>query len=118
MTLKALENTLHLMCLTLPVSAAAKLEMFPELPARLVRPGQRVFTILGWTPGLRCVLGGHVMTCGCLVGSYETCLGDYIEIVEMRSRICGKGHCDHLVISRSEHSAHVYSHGVTTLSGR
>jgi hypothetical protein len=95
------------------------LKALAEPSARLVRPGQRVFTILGWTPGLRRLMGGHVMTCGCLVGSYETCQGDFIEIVDVPSRTCGhKEHTEHFVVSRSEHPQRVFFPWRTDLSDR
>lgn len=75
---------------------------------RLVRPGQRVLTILGWTPGLRRLMGGHVMSCGCLVGSYETCQGDFIEIVDVPCTCGHKEHSEHVVVSRSEHPQYVF----------
>jgi hypothetical protein len=35
-------------------------------------PLRRVFTIMGWSPGLRDIVGSRVLACGCLTGSYIT----------------------------------------------
>jgi hypothetical protein len=49
----------------------------------------RARTILGWTPGLRNLVSGHVLPCGCLVGTYETWTRGVITIVDARGRRCG-----------------------------
>jgi len=37
-------------------------------------PGAMVWTLFGWTPGLRQIVAGRVLDCGCLAGLYETCV--------------------------------------------
>jgi hypothetical protein len=46
-------------------------------------------TILGWTPGLRSLVSGAVLPCGCLVGTYETWTQSLITIVDERGTECG-----------------------------
>ena len=50
-------------------------------------------TILGWTPGIRALVGGRVLPCGCLVGIYDTWKGETVTIVDSRGEQCG--HIDH-----------------------
>ena len=45
-------------------------------------------TIFGWSPGLRLTLGGRVLPCGCLVGSYETSRGDVVEVLDAHDDRC------------------------------
>jgi hypothetical protein len=52
----------------------------------------RARTILGWTPGLRNLVSGTVLPCGCLVGTYETWTRSLITIVDERGRGCGDDH--------------------------
>jgi hypothetical protein len=49
---------------------------------------QKVPTFLGWTPGLRSVVAGHVLSCGCLVGVYETRAGAILEVLDARGPDC------------------------------
>ena len=51
-------------------------------------PGRKVLTVLGWTPGLRQLLRGHVLACGCLVGVYQTWDDRLAEIVDGCCRLC------------------------------
>ena len=48
----------------------------------------KVRTFLGWTPGLRGVVAGHVLACGCLIGVYETRSGDIVEVLDSRGPAC------------------------------
>ena len=48
----------------------------------------RARTILGWTPGLRTLVGGRVLSCGCLTGIYNTWAGDVVAIVDARGDGC------------------------------
>jgi hypothetical protein len=45
-------------------------------------------TILGWTPGLRHLVSGSVLSCGCLAGTYETWTGEAVTIVDARGSAC------------------------------
>ena len=53
------------------------------------QPATTVTSIFGWTPGLRTVVGGRVLRCGCLVGDYASSKGDVIAIVDSQAAICG-----------------------------
>jgi hypothetical protein len=53
------------------------------------QPATTVLSILGWTPGLRTVVGGRVLRCGCLVGDYLSSSGDTIAIVDGQAATCG-----------------------------
>jgi hypothetical protein len=53
-----------------------------EAPSRGGRRAAKVPTFFGWTPGLRGVVRGHVLACGCLVGVYETRTGAILEVVD------------------------------------
>jgi hypothetical protein len=44
---------------------------------------------MGWTPGLRNLVSGGVLPCGCLVGTYETWTRRVITIVDERASACG-----------------------------
>lgn len=48
-------------------------------------------TILGWSPGVRALLGGRVLPCGCLVGVYATWRGDAVSIIDDRAPRCPHG---------------------------
>ena len=50
--------------------------------------GSLAFTVLGWTPGLRDLIAGHVLPCGCLVGVYEVWIGECVEILDGRRNDC------------------------------
>jgi hypothetical protein len=52
------------------------------------RPDAAAPTILGWTPGLRALLEGRVLPCGCLVGLYLTWRGDAVTIVDAHAPRC------------------------------
>jgi len=45
-------------------------------------------TLFGWTPGLRSLVAGRVLGCGCLIGLYETQIGDLIEIIDAVGPAC------------------------------
>lgn len=46
-------------------------------------------SIAGWTPGLRAILRGHVLPCGCLAGEYETWSANRMIIVDDVDPRCG-----------------------------
>lgn len=48
----------------------------------------KVRTILGWTPGLRNLISGGVLPCGCLAGAYETWTKKVVTIVDERGVNC------------------------------
>jgi hypothetical protein len=47
-----------------------------------------MFSLFGWTPSLRRMLRGRVLSCGCSVGVYETRSGDVVQIIDARSNTC------------------------------
>ena len=48
-------------------------------------------TICGWTPGLRGIVGGRLLACGCLVGDYLSTRGHVIRIVDHAAPGCRDG---------------------------
>jgi hypothetical protein len=50
--------------------------------------GRSARTILGWTPGVRSLVGGGVLPCGCLIGIYDTWGSGTITIVDGRGEQC------------------------------
>ena len=51
-------------------------------------------TIAGWTPGLRRLVEGRLLPCGCLIGIYETWTRVNVTIIEIPAESCG--HSDHV----------------------
>lgn len=50
-----------------------------------------MFSLFGWTPALRRMLRGRVLSCGCSVGVYETWSGAVVEIVDAHGAACPRG---------------------------
>jgi hypothetical protein len=48
----------------------------------------KVRTWFGWTPGVRSLIAGRVLRCGCLVGVYDTQTGAIVEILDARGLGC------------------------------
>jgi hypothetical protein len=59
-----------------------------EFDSSVLPPVQSVPTFLGWTPGLRSLVSGRVLPCGCLVGIYEARGGYLVEILDARGDGC------------------------------
>ena len=57
-----------------------------------LRPGRKVVTVFGWTPGLRQLLDSRVLPCGCLIGIYETQDRRLVEILDARCEVCEDSH--------------------------
>jgi hypothetical protein len=55
-------------------------------------PGAMVWTLFGWTPGLRQIVAGRVLDCGCLAGLYEAWNGEFVEILDGPSHCCRHPH--------------------------
>jgi hypothetical protein len=63
-------------------------------------PGRSAWTIFGWTPGLRQLVVGRVLACGCSVGLYETWDRRFVAIVDSAFERCESGHdVDHVLTS-------------------
>lgn len=61
----------------------------------------RARTILGWTPGLRSLVGGRVLPCGCLTGIYNTWGGDVVAIIDAKGESCWyEQHGEHSILWR------------------
>jgi hypothetical protein len=56
------------------------------------RPGRSAPTIFGWTPGLRYLVEGRVLACGCGVGLYEMWDRSLVEMVDSAVDACEVGH--------------------------
>ena len=54
-------------------------------------------TILGWTPGLRSLVNGRRLACGCLTGTYLTWRGSLVAIVDDRVDCCTR-HRENLIL--------------------
>jgi hypothetical protein len=64
--------------------------------------GRKAWTMFGWTPGLRHLLTGRVLPCGCLTGTYDTVRGERIEIMDNPNAACREQHHQlHVVLSRT-----------------
>ena len=72
-------------------SPVASVDHVPAARARGV--SLKVPTFLGWTPGLRSLVAGRVLTCGCLVGVYQTRAGAILDVLDARGPACP--HADH-----------------------
>lgn len=76
------------------LTAIAKMIVFGDA-------GTRVRTIGGWTPGVRALVGSHVLHCGCLAGVYQTYSGEIARIVDVASDDCRVGHAANHVLDRA-----------------
>lgn len=58
------------------------------------RDGDRLHarTIFGWTPGLRSLIAGRVLECGCLAGTYETWTDEVLALIDARGTACRHVH--------------------------
>jgi hypothetical protein len=63
-------------------------------------PGAVVWTVFGWTPGVRQIVAGGVLDCGCLAGLYETWNGELVEILDGHSDSCRHLHHNLNVVLR------------------
>jgi len=77
----------------LPVALATRWSRLVPMPiVRLASQGYKLFTLFGWTPGVR-ALSGRQLACGCLTGTYRHWGGATLVAVDARGRACP--HADH-----------------------
>jgi len=65
-------------------TAASRTSGAAVAPSHPARAG----TILGWTPGVRALINGRVLPCGCLTGTYQLTAGGVAEILDARGPAC------------------------------
>lgn len=64
--------------------------------------GRKAWTMFGWTPGLRLLVTGRLLPCGCLTGTYDTVRDERIEIMDSPNAACRERHHQlHVVLSRT-----------------
>jgi hypothetical protein len=57
-------------------------------------------SLMGWTPGLRTLVSGRVLPCGCVAGVYETWARSLVTILDERDASCqNPGHAVHEVLA-------------------
>lgn len=69
------------------------------LTFRHVRGQLKARSIFGWTPGLRTGVGGRMLSCGCLAGTYEAWSGAIVELIDEHAPHCPEQHEDNMVVS-------------------
>lgn len=52
------------------------------------KPGGMALTVFGWTPGLRHIVTGRILACGCLAGVYKNWNGQLVEILDCSNDDC------------------------------
>lgn len=69
----------------------------------------RLRTFLGWTPGVRILVSSRLLSCGCLVGVYDTWSGWVVAVIDAPSESCRhEGHAaDRVLWKRSRSSLDV-----------
>lgn len=61
--------------------------------------GHQALTLFGWTPGLRCLVAGQRLECGCLAGVYETKRAVVVTLIDHRAPQCAiTSHAANLVL--------------------
>ncbi len=57
-------------------------------------------SLMGWTPGLRSLVSGRVLPCGCVAGVYETWTWSLVTILYERDAGCqNPGHAVHEILA-------------------
>jgi hypothetical protein len=64
-----------------------------------VRGRRKARSFFGWTPGLRAVAAGQLLSCGCLAGVYELSSGGVVALIDTRAPKCEQ-HEEGLVLRR------------------
>lgn len=60
-------------------------------------------TIGGWTPGIRCLAEGRLLSCGCLAGVYHTLSNEVAAIIDSPAGGCPYRHEQHAILWRRGH---------------
>jgi hypothetical protein len=77
-----------------------------------------VFTLCGWTPALRTIVSGQVLSCGCLAGDYETWTGEVVTVIDAHGPDCPSElhQADVVLARRSTRAVQTASHSLNPLS--
>jgi len=68
--------------------------------------GRKAPTIFGWTPGLRRLVSGQRLECGCLIGVYETKRREVVKIIDHLAAPCTvSNHAVNLVLDAETSTA-------------
>lgn len=68
--------------------------------------GEHMRSLGGWTPGLRTIVRGRSLPCGCLAGVYETCSSELAEVIDSADPRCeDPSHREHWVLWRRSRQA-------------
>ena len=54
-------------------------------------------SFFGWTPGVRTVMAGQTLSCGCFAGMYQLWSGDVVALIDRHAPRCQQ-HEEHLVL--------------------
>ena len=66
--------------------------------------GRKARTLFGWTPGLRRLICGQCLECGCLTGIYETTRSRLVTIIDHTAVTCTvPGHAMNMVLDATTH---------------
>ncbi len=60
---------------------------FPVHPGGRSRVA-RLLSVLGWSPGVRALLGGTLLPCGCVAGVYDHWNGRRVTVIDYHGRRC------------------------------
>ena len=68
--------------------------------------GRNAPTFFGWTPGLRRLVRGQWLECGCLIGVYETKTAEFVQIIDHLAAQCTvSGHTVNLALDADPSAA-------------
>jgi len=69
--------------------------------AGILTRSERAPSIGSWTPGVRALIRGRTLRCGCLAGLYETSSGQCVEMIDAVDGGCSGEHFVNCVLSRT-----------------
>ena len=80
--------------------------MFTRFLTIFTFAGDRMRSFAGWTPGLRAVIRGRALPCGCVVGLYETHTAELAEVIDAAAVGCtNRSHRNDAVLWRQSPQA-------------